>query len=137
MSFKKEWKEIVDMNIVQVYQFNEFDNHREIAVELDQNMADIFDMLFRIKNNKFYNNKEIESIYLLIRPSIMTINEILMMLNNKITGPIYEIILNVFEELILLAEDYENYEVAGNLLEVRDYWFNCFNIRINTVKGAK
>lgn len=139
VAFNKEWDDIVAINVVQLYSFEELEGYSELTSELDIHIGNIFDMLRRIKNNKFYSSKEVESIYLLIKQNVDVINEILIILNNRITTAVYELILNIFEELILLAEDYEMFEISGNLLAVRDYWFSIFNIKIqnSNKKGAK
>lgn len=137
--FSKEWDDIISVNVIEVYNFEELSISQSLAGELHAHITGVFDLLKKIKSNKFYNNKEVESIYFLIKESVNIINEILIMLNNSITVPVYELILNVFEELVLLAEDYEMFEMSGNLLKIRDYWFDLFNILIKNInkKGAK
>ena len=129
MDFFKEWEDIILVNTIPIYSFVELEEYTGICDKLSQLIEDIFSTLKRL-NCKVYNSREIETIFMLIREDIATLNDILWKMFNTVTKPIYEVILNIFEELILLCEDMTYYELCANLLKIREFWFNKYKITI-------
>jgi hypothetical protein len=88
-------------------------------------------MLSKLKHNRFYNSKELETVFTLVKPDIYTINDLLIELNDRgLPALIYEVIFNVFEELVLFVEDFELFEWAQNLMKFRTLWFSYFGVKI-------
>jgi len=128
-AFYKEWEDIILINIMPLYSFDVLQEYTGICDKLSQLIENIFSTLKRLKC-KVYNNKEIETIFMLIREDIATLNDILWKMFHTATKPVYEVILNIFEELILLCEDLTYFEICANLLKIRDFWFNKYKITI-------
>lgn len=135
--FNKEWFDIVKSNIMMIRHFENFIEIPLAADELYLTLENIFSLLRKISVKTFYTNKSVERIYLLASPDIDNIHEILCFLTNDEVTLVYSVILNVFEDLIYLTEELEKYEIAGNLLKIRDYWFNERQIKIVPIKNVK
>lgn len=127
----KQWSEIVRFNAIDVINFHELEDRPDIADKFYARILSIFDTLSKLKHNKFYRDKELETIYLLVKDLMYDINDLLILVNEPgLPALIYEVIFNIFEELFLFCEDYELYEAAQNLLTFRDIWFGNFNVKI-------
>lgn len=135
MKFEEEWNAIMKDNLYCVWQLDELNMRPNLTMELDSAIVAIFELLQKLRYDRFYNPTEIARIYLMIREDVMVINHVLMILDNKITHEVYEIILNIFEELTLLGEDFEMYELSSNIIKIRDYWFNTYNIKITNASA--
>lgn len=135
--FNEEWFDIVKSNIMMIRHFENFIDIPLASDEIYLTLENIFSLLRKISVKTFYTNKSIERIYLLVSPDIDNIHDILCFLTNDELVLTYSIIFNVFEDLIYLTEELEKYEIAGNLLKIRDYWFNERHIKIATIKNVK
>ena len=128
----KEWLEIVSFSAIDLMSFKNLEEIPEFADKLYFHIKDIFTVLSKIKTNRVYSKREIETIFTLIKESIYSMNDIFIYLNIKdLPSLTYEIIYNITEELILLLEDNEHYEGCQNLLTLRDYWFRLMMVKIN------
>lgn len=128
----KEWLEIVSFSAIDLMSFKNLEEIPEFADKLYFHIKDIFTVLSKIKTNRVYSKREIETIFTLIKESIYSMNDIFIYLNIKdLPSLTYEIIYNITEELILLLEDNEYYEGCQNLLTLRDYWFRLMMVKIN------
>lgn len=128
--FKKEWFEIVNSNLIFIKHYELFINIPLASEEIYLMIENIFSLMRKVKNNKFYNNKDIERIYSLVYNDIEIIHEILDVVDTSATVLIYSIILDIFDGLVKLAESEEMFETSGNLLKFRDYWFSDKHIKI-------
>ena len=127
----KEWMDAVRINLIDIVNFRELEEHEEISHRFFSNLLMTFETLSKLKHNKFYNRKELETIYLLIKDNLYNINDLLITVNEPgLPALIYEVVFNIFEELFLLCEDYELFETAQNLLNFRDIWFSQFKVKI-------
>jgi len=135
--FNREWFDIVKSNIMMVRHFTEFVDIPLAADEIYLSLENIFSLLRKISVKTFYTDKSIERIYLLVSPEIDIIQEILSFLSNIETTLVYSIILNLFNDLIYFTEELEKYEITGNLLNIRDYWFKERQIKIITTTNVK
>jgi hypothetical protein len=107
-----------------------------IISELDKQILEIFDVLKRLENKKFYLEEDVENIFCFISLNVFYMNDILVKAGNAVLVNVYQLILNIFDKLIKIAAGDEEYEVAQNLLRVRDYWYNYLSIKIKK-KGAE
>lgn len=128
-NFYKDWTDVVKTHIIDIYGFVELFGHEPIAHQLEISINNIFESLRRLKRTKFYTIKEIENIFLMINDDIKDIHAVLMAMNNLITAKTYALILELFNDLIELGEAYNNYEVSGNLLAIKNWWLNHYNIK--------
>lgn len=135
--FNKEWFDIINSNTMMVKHFNEFSEIPLASEEIQFTLEVIFTFLRKISVKTFYTSKSVERIYLLISPDIDIIHEILIFLSQQETTLVYSVILNIFDDLIYLTENVERYEIAGNLLKIRDYWFNERQIKIKPTTNVK
>jgi hypothetical protein len=126
-----EWKHIVSFGLIDIMSFKELEDIPEIADHFFRLTSNIFNMLSKLKHNRFYNSKELETVFTLVKPDIYTINDLLIELNDRgLPALIYEVIFNVFEELVLFVEDFELFEWAQNLMKFRTLWFSYFGVKI-------
>jgi hypothetical protein len=107
-----------------------------IISELDKQILEIFDVLKRLENKKFYLEEDVENIFCFISLNVFYMNDILVKAGNAVLVNVYQLILNIFDKLIKIAAGDEEYETAQNLLRVRDYWYNYLSIKIKK-KGAE
>lgn len=136
--FIKEWEHIVGFNLIDIVSFKELDEMPEIADRFYSTLLSIFKMLSRLKHNKFYNQKEMDTIFMLVKDDLYNINDLLIHVNEPgLPALIYEVVFNIFEELFVFCEDYELYETCHNLLTFRDIWFNNFGVKIVRVNAKK
>lgn len=130
-NFNKDWQNIVKTHLIEIYGYEEFIPYEPLAHQLEMSIANIFESLRRLKRTKFYTIKEIENIFLMINDDIKDIHAVLITMNNLITGKTYKLIFDVFASLIELGETYNLYEVSGNLLGIKNWWLQHYNIKYN------
>jgi hypothetical protein len=129
-----EWIHIVKLNALDIIDFDELRDLPAFVDRFYSNILSTFEHLARLKHQKVYNAKELQTVYLLVKDVLYDINDLLIQLNDKgLPALIYEVVFNIFEELLLLSEDYELYETAQNLLNFRTLWFSNFGIKIMKV----
>lgn len=128
-NFNKDWQNVVKTNLIELYGYDEFVGYETMAHQLEISIGNIFESLRRLKRSKFYTIKEIENIFLMINDDIKDIHAILIAMNNVITGKTYLLIFELFANLIELGETYTLYEVSGNLLNIKNWWLNHYNIK--------
>lgn len=132
--WENDWSDTVKVNILEVWEIDELSSTIGAPNKISILISNIFDFLKKLKNNKFYTKKQIEAIYLVVHDDIQYINEILtFMCSDEVIKIVYGVITNIFDELISIAKDYENYECSGNLLNFRNYWYSLNGIKINNV----
>ena len=133
-----EWNHIVSFGAIDVMNLKELEDIPEIADEFYRIIVSIFTMMSKLKHDKFYNNKELDTVFTLVKPDIYSINDLLIELNDKaLPSLIYEIIFNIFEELCLFVEDFEMFETAQNILNFRSIWFAQMGVQIIKLKSEK
>lgn len=133
-----EWNTIVSFGAIDVMNFKNLEDIPEIADGFYRLIVNIFTMLSKLKHDKFYNHKELDTVFTLVKPDLYSINDLLIELNDRaLPSLIYEVIFNIFEELCLFMEDYELFETAQNILNFRDLWFNQFGVQIIKLKREK
>lgn len=129
--FEMSWDMIVEDNIFEICAIDDIATNAIDEIEITNSFENVFKLLKRLKNNKFYNDKEIETIYLIAREDILNINDIL----NKIYDisvkiEFYEIIETTFNDLIGLSDSISHYECSGNLLKFMNFWFQMNKKRL-------
>ena len=135
--FKKEWFDIINSNLIVIKHYESFITIPLPSEEVYLMIENIFSLIRKAKNDRFYNNKDIERIYSLVYNDIETIHEILDVVDVGATVLIYSIILDIFDGLVKLTESEEMYESSANLLKFRDYWFGDKHIKIIPITNVK
>lgn len=136
--WERDWDDIIKINIVDVFGVDELSAIIGAPNKISTSIINIFEFLKKLKNNKFYTKKELETIYLVVYEDIQYINDILYyMCSDEVVDTIYRVITNIFNELILIAKDLENYECSGNLLNFKNYWYSLNSIKINSNNEQK
>lgn len=136
--FIKEWENIIGFNLIDIVSFKELEDMPEIADKFYNTLFAVFRTLSKLKHNKFYNQKELETIFALVKDDLYHVNDLLIHVNDKgLPALIYEVVFNIYEELFLFCEDFELYETCQNLLNFRDYWFNHFGVKIIKVRSEQ
>lgn len=120
--FESNWDKIVDDYLYVICDIDELTHNPINEAEVCNSIENIFRMLKKLKNNKFYNHKEIETIYLIVSDDIMNVTSILETLSKRTLVEVWSIILIIFDELIKLSDSIFTYECSGNLLKFRDFW---------------
>jgi hypothetical protein len=114
MTFKEHWGDIILNNSLTLYEIQIDESKLSI---LDRQLFNIYDKLFKINYNNFFNDKQLLSILGLLLTNVNTIKKIVDS-DEDIKDYICDIIISTFYEFILLAEDYEMYEMCGNLEKI-------------------
>jgi len=114
MTFKQHWGDIILNNNMFIYEIQIDESKLSI---LDRQLFNIYDKLFRVKHNSFFNDKQLLSVLGLLLTNVNTIKKIVDS-DNDLKDYICDIIIATFYEFILLAEDYEMYEMCGNLEKI-------------------
>jgi uncharacterized protein (UPF0147 family) len=129
--FIKEWEHTVGFNAIEIISFQQLMNDPHIADEFYTLILNIFKTLSRLKHGKFYTKKELDTVFYLVKEDIYSINDLLMVVNDKaLPSNIYEVVYNIFEELLILCEDQSLFETCQNLLNFRDIWFSHAKVKI-------
>lgn len=130
------WQEILNYNLKKIWKINNLHGNDDITNELYLLIDAVFTTLKNIKNDRFYTPREIQTIYMMIKDTISYINDIIAFIPG-IADEVYKIINKTFDNLILLGEEFTFYEVSGNLLQLKDYWFDTYNIKIKEDSADK
>ena len=130
MKSEDQFKDSIMINSMMIYSLEELESLPAICGDLYDTLNNIFEKLLKLKNNRFYNKKEVEAVFLLIHQEIKMINDTIIALSLNPQN-IYEIILDCFEDLVHIYERREEFEAAGNLMSLRDFWFDRYKIEIS------
>lgn len=129
--FQLQYENILLMNLAPIEYFEDFIGFEPLSDEVGKYINNIFDMMFKFKHNKFYNDTDIKIAYKLIYNDIWRLNDTLYQLNSlPLANLIYEIIWNIFEEIAVLCLDFEKYEMLKNFTNIKYYWFDDVNVEI-------
>ena len=113
---------ILFMNLVSIENFEELKMFKNLSEIITTSINNIFHRLYKI-NKTVLNNKEISIIYKIIYNDIWRLNDALKVANSALlVTSVYETINNIFEEILVLCEDFELYELAANMVSIRKYW---------------
>ena len=113
---------ILFMNLVSIENFEELKMFKNLSEIITTSINNIFHRLYKI-NKTVLNNKEISIIYKIIYNDIWRLNDALKVSNSALlVTSVYETINNIFEEILVLCEDFELYELAANMVSIRKYW---------------
>jgi hypothetical protein len=135
MSDEKEWNDIINMYAFDVYAIDELDSLSDLQIALYSQLVLIFNQLKKLKRGRFFKQREFDVIWLMMRTDILMLNDLAK--EGRVLKDVYEILLNLFNDLIKVAERKSDYECASNLLKFRDIWFDTFNIKIKKVSGSQ
>jgi hypothetical protein len=124
MTFKEHWGDIILNNNIMIHEIQIDESKLSI---LDRQLFNIYDKLFKVRHNSFFNDKQLLSVLGLLLTNVNTIKKISDS-DDDVKEHICEIILATFYEFILLGEDYEMYEMCGNLE-------NIANLIVNHIKN--
>lgn len=128
----EDWNHTVAFLAIDLLNFDVLTDTPELADTLYCHIKNIFTLLAKLRTQKIYTDKEINTIFSLIKDDVYGINEIFVFINQPtLPSLVYEIIYNITEELILLLEDHEVFEGCANLLAVRKFWFGLMLIKIH------
>lgn len=136
--FVLNYENIVLTNLITIGYFEELINFTSYTENITDEIYSIFDKLQRLKKDKVFKGKDVMIAYRLIYNEIWRIDDNLFVLNSEnLAICIYEVINNIFEELILLCLDFEEYEMAQNLTNIREFWFKRVDVKTIIKQGAK
>jgi hypothetical protein len=132
VEYRKNWDKILFLYLIQIKSIEELIEYPLDTTEIEILINSIFSTLKRLNAKYFLNEKEIETTFILIKEEISYLNDILMSMNIDALVAVYELILAIFEALIVGAAspDIECYELSTNLQRIRDYWFSNSGIKI-------
>ena len=65
--FLKEWEHIVGFQLIDIISFKEIEDMPEVADQFYNTLQAVFRMLSKLKHNKFYNQKELQTIFYLVK----------------------------------------------------------------------
>lgn len=136
-NLSSQWRSIVKSNVSRINNIP-LQDCQPLVESIIFYVNSIFDILIKLKNQSFYNKKEIETIFLLTKRDITNLNDCLSLTIEEdrhtiIPLLIYYIIDDIFVDLIELMEYEEAYEGAKNLLDFKSFWFNLMSIKPNRV----
>ena len=134
-SYEKEWDSKVSVFAFDVYAMDELEHDPETQVQLFTQIEIIFSQLKKLSRGRFFKQRELDVTWVMLRSDILILNDwagASGVLNN-----VYSVIVELFDELIKIAEVKTDYECASNLLKFRDLWFNTFNIKIKNASGTE
>lgn len=133
--FNKKWDGLVSMYAFDVYGIDALDDYPDLQIKLFTQIGIIFKSLKKLNRTRFFKQREFDVTWLLVRNEIYFLNDI--SIEGNCVNEVYDIIVELFNQLISICEEYSTYECAGNLLKFRDYWFSAFNIKLKKVNGSK
>lgn len=122
MKIRAEVEDILFNNLMPITAFEELEDFKPLDDDIINYINKIFIQLIYFKS-KIFTKTEINMAYTIIYNDIWLLNDILCKLQSEnLIELIYEIIENIFEELFVLFEDYEMFEVASNVLKIKGIW---------------
>lgn len=108
-------RDIVIDNTNTIYDFY-FNFDKELTI---MNIHQLFLNVVNLNHNRFFNENELNLAYDMIYDHFMK-TIILTHKEPECLQLILEIIENIFEEIILLAEDYNQFEMCKNILQLKN-----------------
>ena len=133
-SYEKEWDDVVGVMAFDVYAMDELEHEPQIQVNLFQQIEIIFGQLKKLSRGRFFKQREMDVTWIMLRHDIFVLND--WAKEGGVLKNVYEVIVELFDELIRITERMMDYECASNLLKFRDMWFAAFNIKIKSVSGT-
>jgi len=122
MKIRGEVENILFNNLMPITAFEELEDFKPLDDDIINYINKIFIQLIYFKS-KLFTETEINMAYTIIYDNIWLLNDILCKLQSEnLIEFIFEIIENIFEELFVLFEDYEMFEVASNVLKIKGIW---------------
>lgn len=134
-SYEKEWDSKVSVFAFDVYAMDELEHDPETQVQLFTQIEIIFSQLKKLSRGRFFKQRELDVTWVMLRHDILILND--WAGASKVLKNVYSVIVELFDELIKIAEVKADYECASNLLKFRDLWFNTFNIKIKNASGTE
>lgn len=127
MKIRGEVEDILFNNLMPITAFEELEDFKPLDDDIINYINKIFIQLIYFKS-KIFTKTEINMAYTIIYNDIWLLNDILCKLQSEnLIELIYEIIENIFEELFVLFEDYEMFEVASNVLKIKGIWLGAMS----------
>jgi len=126
MKFYDEWDKIVSGFAFDIYSLEELEDLNDIQFMLFSNVEDIFIDLKKLKKERFFVDREIQAMWIVLTDKILYLNEY----GRAYKIDLMSIVLDIFDELLVLCEKFSEYECAGNLLKFRDKWLFELQIKI-------
>jgi len=134
-SYEKEWDDIVGALAFDVYAMDELEHDTEIQVRLFTQIEIIFGQLKKLSRGRFFKQRELDVTWVMFRQDIFYLNDLAN--DGGVLRNVYSVIVELFDELIKIAERITDYECASNLLKFRDMWFNAFNIKLKNASAEQ
>jgi hypothetical protein len=128
-----DWDTIVTNTSYEIYMIDELEDYDDIKMSLYTQTYIIFNSLKRLKRKRFFTDREVDYIWVVLNGDILHLNDLSLGIENEI----YTIINTIFNELIELCIHIEDYECASNLSKFKDFWFSSLNIKIRKFSGTK
>jgi hypothetical protein len=114
MSFKTEYGEAFIFNSMTIYSI-EFDNDKLNMIY--RNMELLFDKLYRLNHNRVFNQGELLSVIKFLENHTLSIKRITDE-SEELRDLIVEVLFVMFNDIILIAEEYDLFEMCANMLQI-------------------
>ena len=111
MSFKTEYGEAFMFNSMALYNI-EYDNVKLNLIY--KHLELLYDKNYRINHNRFFNDNELRVTFKLLENHIFKIKEIIEE-DDELKDFVIELIDTIFNDMILIAEDFTLFEMCGNM----------------------
>ena len=108
---KEQWGQALIFNSVAI--FNIKYNDKDLQ-DIHTNFEIIWEKLWRLNHNRFFNDGELAGVIKFLRPNIDLIKRHCL-INEQIKELMIELFDAVAYEIILVAEDYEKFELCRNI----------------------
>lgn len=124
MKLRKEVEDILFNNLMPITYLDDLMDFKPTDDEIINYINKIFIQMVYFKPRVF-NKAEIDIAWAMLHNDIWLLNDLLNKLNSQaLVLVVYEIIENIFEELFVLLEDFEMFELASNILKIKNKWFS-------------
>lgn len=124
MKLRKEVEDILFNNLMPITYLDDLMDFKPTDDEIINYINKIFIQMVYFKPRVF-NKAEIDIAWAMLYNDIWLLNDLLNKLNSHtLVSVVYEIIENIFEELFVLLEDFEMFELASNILKIKNKWFS-------------
>jgi hypothetical protein len=134
-SYEKEWDALVGSLAFDVYAMDELEDMPEIQFKLFTQIEVIFTQLKKLSRGRFFKQRELDVTWIMLRQDIFFLNDLAT--EGGVIRNVYNIVMDLFDDLIKIAEVKTDYECASNLLKFRDMWFSAFNIKIKNASAEQ
>ena len=116
MDLKELWGQSLMFNSVAIFNIKYPEKDLQ---DIHTNFEIIWDKLWRLNHNRFFNENEIKGVIKFLTPNIDLIKKHCQ-LNQQINELMFELFEAVAYEVILISEDYEKFELCRNIQKITE-----------------